>query len=185
MLNLEPGVCSEEVATESERESLTAPGVEAKPQGGQEKRPRRKHPGRNELPEHLARIDEIIACTPGQCQCGRCGKETAVIGYEQTELLDVKPAEYYVRVIKREKRACKSCNGQGVETAAAPERICPKSVLSDNVIIDLVVSKYVSAQPTPSCVCAESRVRLGTCGNKTSQRGRGGSSWCANRKRAA
>jgi hypothetical protein len=52
-----------------------------------------------------------------------------------------------VRVIKREKRACKRCEQQGVQTAAAPERILPKSVLSDNVIIDLVVSKYCDAKP--------------------------------------
>ena len=64
-----------------------------------------------------------------------------------TEVLDVRPAEYYVRVIKREKRACKRCEEQGVQTAAAPERIQPKSVLSDNVIIDLLVNKYADAKP--------------------------------------
>jgi transposase len=62
-------------------------------------------------------------------------------------VLDVRPAEYFVRVIKREKRACKSCEEQGVQTAAALERILPKSVLSDNVIVDLIVSKYCDAKP--------------------------------------
>jgi hypothetical protein len=107
LLDLEPGVSSEEIAAESEREPLTAPDAETKPQGEQEKKPRRKHPGRNELPGHLARVDQIIACTPDECKCGQCGKETAIIGYEQSEVLDVKPAEYFVRVVKREKRACK------------------------------------------------------------------------------
>ena len=62
-------------------------------------------------------------------------------------MLDVKPAEYFVRVIKREKRACKQCEEQGVRTAAAVERIAPKSLLSDNVIIDLLVNKYCEATP--------------------------------------
>jgi hypothetical protein len=32
-----------------------------------------------------------------------------VIGYEQSEQLDVKPAEYFVSVIKREKRVGQTC----------------------------------------------------------------------------
>ena len=143
LLDLEPGVSSEEIEAESQREGLVA-GVSApKPAG----KPRRKHPGRNELPAHLERVEQVIACTADQCVCGRCSKQTDVIGYEETEVLDVRPAEYYVKVIKREKRACRSCEEQGVQTAAAPGRILPKSVLSDKVIIDLVVSKYADAKP--------------------------------------
>jgi transposase len=146
LLDLEPGVSSEEVETESQREPLVAP-AEDKPQEQPNNKPRRKHPGRNELPSHLKRVDEPICCTAEQCICGQCGKQTSVIGYEETEVLDVRPAEYSVRVIKREKRACRQCEVQGVQTAAAPERILPKSVLSDNVIIDLIVSKYCDAKP--------------------------------------
>jgi len=36
---------------------------------------------------------------------------------------------------------------QGVATAAVPERIAPKSIFSDEVIIDFVVSKYCDALP--------------------------------------
>ena len=146
LLDLEPGVSSEEVEAESQGEPLAAQ-AEDKPQGEQERKPRRKHPGRNELPAHLERIEEIVACTPEQCTCGQCGKQTKVIGYEEAEVLDVRPAEYFVRVVKREKRACENCEEQGVRTAAAPERILPKSVLSDNVIVDLLVNKYADAKP--------------------------------------
>lgn len=145
LLDLEPGVSSEEVEAESEREPLAAP-AEDKQQDHTQKS-RKKHPGRNELPLHLKRVDQIIACSAEQCVCGQCGKQTSVIGYEETEVLDVRPAEYFVRVMTREKRACKSCEVQGVQTAAAVERILPKSVLSDNVIVDLIVSKYCDAKP--------------------------------------
>ncbi len=148
LLDLEPGVSSEEVEAESQREPLAAPANTAETAGPQPAgKPRRKHPGRNELPLHLKRVDEVIACTASQCVCGQCGKGTTIISYEETEVLDVRPAEYFVRVIKREKRACKKCEEQGVQTAAAPERMLPKSVLSDNVIIDLVVNKYCDAKP--------------------------------------
>jgi transposase len=146
LLDLEPGVSSEEVEAESESDPLTTPD-EDKPQDQPKNKPRRKHPGRNELPSHLKRVDEIVACTAEQCVCGQCGNTTTVIGYEEAEVLDVRPAEYFVRVIKREKRVCKGCEEQGVRTAAVPERILAKSVLSDNVIIDITVNKYCESTP--------------------------------------
>ena len=149
LLGLEPGVSSEEVAAESEREPITAnqSAGEADQEQKPATKPHRKHPGRNELPAHLRRVEQIVACTREQCLCGQCGKQTQVIGYEETEVLDVRPAEYFVAVIKREKRACRQCEEQGVQTAAAPERIVPKSLLSDRVIIDLVVNKYCMSLP--------------------------------------
>jgi transposase len=146
LLDLEPGVSSEEIEAESQREPLAAQ-AEDKQQGEQEKKPRRKHPGRNELPSHLERIEEIVACAAEQCKCGRCGAETRVIGYEETEVLGMKPAMHFVRVIKREKRACASCIEQGVATAPAPERIAPKSILADETIISILINKYCDALP--------------------------------------
>jgi transposase len=142
LLDLEPGVSSEEIEAESEREPIPA-----KTEDKTESKPRRKHPGRQTLPAHLERVEQIVACTAEQCTCGQCGKETAVIGYEETEVLDVRPVEYFVTVIKREKRACRGCEEQGVQIAAVPERIVAKSLLSDQVIVDLVVRKYCEAMP--------------------------------------
>ena len=42
-----------------------------------------------------------------------------MIGYEQSEQLDVEPAKYFVLVTKREKRACRSCEEGGVVGGAA------------------------------------------------------------------
>ena len=148
LLDLEPGVSSDEI----EREVASGPLPEC-PGNTQEtrtptekQRARRNHPGRNELPAHLERVEQIIACTAEQCTCGKCGKETRIIGYETTEVLSKKPAEYFVSVIRREKRAC-SCEEYGVATAAVPERIAPKSIFSDDVIIDFLVGKYCDSVP--------------------------------------
>ena len=143
LLDLEPGVSSEEVEAESEREPLQP----ETPQNETASKPHRKHPGRQELPAHLKRVEEIVACTPEQCNCGQCGKQTTVIGYEETEVLDVRPAEYFVKVIRREKRACRDCEERGVATAPLPERIVAKSVLSDQMIIEAVVAKYCASLP--------------------------------------
>jgi transposase len=70
-----------------------------------------------------------------------------VIGYETSEQLDVEPAKYFVRVTKREKRACKDCEEQGVQSAPLPARIIDKGLASDRVVIDTVVSKYANHVP--------------------------------------
>lgn len=152
LLDLEPGVSSDEI--ELEVASGPLPGCPESTQENRtptqkQQRARRNHPGRNELPAHLERVERIIACTPEQCICGKCGKETRLFGYETTEVLSKKPAEYFVTVIKREKRAC-DCEQQGVVTARVPERIAPKSIFSDEVILDFLVGKFCDSVPIQS-----------------------------------
>jgi transposase len=147
LLDLEPGVSTEEIEAESQREPLTeSPGSNTEEEK-QPKKNRKPHPGRNDLPAHLERIDKFIVCTPEQCICGRCGTETSVIGYESAEVLDMKPVEFFVTVIKREKRACGHCIENGVQTAPVATRIVSKTLFSDAVAIDFVVRKYCDATP--------------------------------------
>jgi transposase len=139
LLELEPGVSAAEVQAESERAQLQLPLRKSMQ--------RREHPGRQQLPEHLERVVEVITCSAEQCLCGQCGKETTVIGYDQSERLDVEPARYFVRLTKREKRACKACEEQGVKSAALPAQIIEKCLATDRVVIDTVVSKYADYLP--------------------------------------
>ncbi len=53
-----------------------------------------KHPGRQHLPANLPRVERVLPCTPDQRVCKRCGKETVVIGYEESSQLNVEPAKY-------------------------------------------------------------------------------------------
>lgn len=131
----EPGVAADEVEAEARREPVAkAPPRERKP-----------HPGRERLPENLPRVEEVIACD-GQA-CKACGKDTAVIGYDESEQLDVEPARYFVRVVKREKRACRCCGQGTVVMAALKPRIVEKGLASDAVVIQTVVSKYCDHMP--------------------------------------
>jgi transposase len=63
LLGIEPGVSHVEVQAESEREPLPA-STNRKP---------RPHPGRQELPADLPRVERVIACAPEQCTCSACG----------------------------------------------------------------------------------------------------------------
>ena len=123
LLGLEPGVSNVEVQAESLREPLPA-STNRKP---------RPHPGRQELPADLPRVERVIACAPEQCTCSACGQPTTVIGYDISEQLDVEPAKYFVVMTKREKRACKHCEEGGVAAAPVPARIVEKGLVSDQV----------------------------------------------------
>ena len=135
LLEQEPGVSATELKAESERAQLQLPL----------RRPKQT-PARQSLPAELPRIEQLIACSGQECICRACpGK--VLIGYESAEQLDVEPAKYFVRVTKREKRACPHCPEQGVACAPLPARIIEKSLASDRVIIDTVLRKYADHLP--------------------------------------
>ncbi len=89
LLELEPGVSSLEVQVDSERPPEPS---------GSKKPAKRKHPGRQQLSADLPRRERILRCTPEQCSCRTCGQQTTLIGYEESEQLDVEPAQYFVRI---------------------------------------------------------------------------------------
>ena len=131
----EPGATLDEVEAETQRAPLTA----APP------RERKPHPGRQRLPENLPRIEEVVRCAEQTCR--QCGAETALIGYDESEQLDVEPARHFVRVIKREKRACRCCEKGAIAMAPLPPRIVEKGLASDRVVVETVVAKYADHLP--------------------------------------
>jgi transposase len=137
LLELEPGVRAEEVQAESEKAQLQLPL----------RSPRKEGHGRGNLPAHLPRVEQIIVCTEEECVCGSCGRQKVVIGYESSEQLDVEPAKYFVRVTKREKRACQHCPEGGVVCAPAPVQVIDKSLATDRLVIETIVSKYLDHLP--------------------------------------
>lgn len=129
----EPSTTRDEVEAEARRERLTRTP----------EREHQSHPGRKPLPENLPRVTSVIACQ--ERTCTSCGEETAIIGYDESEQLDVEPARYFVRVTKREKRACRRCST--VTAAPLAERIVEKGMASDAVVIHTVIAKYCDHLP--------------------------------------
>ena len=141
LLELEPGVKPEEVEAEAglppEVKNAT-PSPEAAP---------KKSPVRKPLPANLQRVERIIPCNEADCQCGQCGGEKHVIGYETSERLTLKPVEYYIEVTKREKRACAKCEELGVSVAPVPASIIEKGIFSDRLVVDVTIKKYLEHLP--------------------------------------
>ena len=128
LAEVEPSASGEEVEAEARRQPLPQrPSAERKP-----------HPGRRSLPENLPRMEQVLGCAEANCR--RCGAETSIIGYDESEVLDVEPARYFVRVTKREKRACGKC--AIVAMAELAPRIVEKGLASDAVVIQTVIAKY-------------------------------------------
>jgi transposase len=133
LLEEEPGASAAEVEAESHREPMTPEAL---------RRPK-PHPGRQTLPATLPRVEKIVAC--GDPHCQKCGAKTTVIGYDESEQLDMEPVRYFVRVTKREKRACPAC--ARVQMPAAAPRIIEKGLASDRVVVATVVNKYCDHVP--------------------------------------
>jgi transposase len=131
----EPGTSVDEVEAEARRTPLT----EAPP------RQRRSHPGRRPLSKDLPRVEQVVPCP--QQTCAQCGSETAVIGYDESEVVDREPARYFVRVTKREKRACRCCTAGTVSMPPLPPRIVEKGLAADGIVVDTVVAKYADHLP--------------------------------------
>lgn len=137
LLFQEVSVTAGEVRQEAER-----PEPQKQVRLPQSTKPRAGHPGREPLPEHLERREELLPCRPEDCRCAKCGAERPVIGYETREELACEPARFWVRVIKREKRGSHCLDEQGVVTAPVAAQIVPKGKLSNEFIIEVLVRKY-------------------------------------------
>jgi len=138
LLEEEPGVSQPEVQAESERE---------KPAARSASRAKGSHPGRQSLPASLPRVERLIPCTAAQCVCSHCQKQTAVIGYDESEHLELEPAKYFVVLTRREKRACSHCTEGGVMAAPLPVRIIDKGLVSDRIVIETLIRKYCDHLP--------------------------------------
>ena len=135
-LELEPGVTREEIAGEAAQPAR------------KKKRPSRPAPhGRAPLPAHLPRVEEIVRVPEEQRPCPTCQCPKCCIGYDVSEVLDLKPVELFVRVIKTEKLACPAPPENGVASAPAAARIVPGGKLSAAFLIDALLKKYQLHQP--------------------------------------
>ena len=150
LLDLEPGVQEAELAAEVglalADKTLPEAGRLEQEQAAQLKRkkpgtPRysQVHPGRHDLPAHLPRVEVILPCLEAA--------QGELVGYETKEELVIKPAEFFVRVLKREKRVIQCGHRRTVATAACPGRIVDKGQMANETVVELVVRKYADYLP--------------------------------------
>jgi transposase len=121
-------------------------GVEGEPSTDQKATVERKPPQRNRgaLPAHLPRVEIVIDVEDKRCPC--CGGAMHVIGEDVAEMLDVVPAQYRVKVIRRPRYGCRGCEGAVVQ-APAPERPLTGGIATEAVLAQVLVAKYSDHLP--------------------------------------
>jgi len=107
-------------------------------------RSEKRRAGRGSLPDHLPRIDMVIEPEETACPC--CGSAMHVIGEDQSQRLDVIPAQYRVIVTHRPKYACRACEGKVVQ-AAAPAHLIEGGLPTERLVASVLVAKYADHTP--------------------------------------
>jgi len=107
--------------------------------------------GRKPLPESLPRVEVVHDIGEEEKLCG-CGRDLVCIGREQSEKLDIIPAQ--IRVIRhvRLKYACRGCEGSenegpAVTIAPAPAQMIPKGIASEGLLAYLLTAKFCDGLP--------------------------------------
>jgi transposase len=106
----------------------------------------RKPPLRNRgaLPAHLPRVEVVIDVEDKRCPY--CGGAMHVIGEDVAEMLDVVPALYQVKVIRRPRYGCRGCESAVVQ-APAPERPLTGGMATEALLAQMLVAKYSDHLP--------------------------------------
>jgi transposase len=99
---------------------------------------------RGALPPHLPRVEVVIDVEDKRCPC--CGGAMHVIGENVAEMLDVVPAVYQVKVIRRPRYGCRGCEGAVVQVPA-PERPLTGGMATEALLAQVLVAKYSDHLP--------------------------------------
>ena len=116
------------------------------PHAPKRKKSRRgRHPGRAALPAHLERVAEVNFVPPALRICPLCGAEMCTVGHSMCEVLDVRPAELFVRQRLDERVACP--NDDTIVSAATPPELVERGKLGATLIVESLADKYLEHQP--------------------------------------
>lgn len=109
------------------------------------KKSKKKSPtphGRSQFPASLPRVEHIIAVPDDERACKICGATKQCMGHAVSERLDYVPAVISVVQEKREKLACKPCQGS-ISIAPAAPHLIEKGLVTEGLLAHVVVSKYI------------------------------------------
>jgi transposase len=110
----------------------------------QKRRAARLQRNHGALPSHLPRYEIVIDVAHDACPC--CGGALHAIGELRTEQLDIVPSQLRVRVTRRPRYACRTCEG-AIVVASAPERPIDGGMATEAMIVHVVVSKFCDSLP--------------------------------------
>ena len=120
----------------------------AKTNGGRPDTPKppKQPPVRRPPPPGLRRVENPIPVPEGERACPNCGGERKCIAHETTPVIDLRPAEVYVRLDIREILACPPCEGE-LQRAPMGDKVVTGGAYGSTLVADLIVGKYKKGLP--------------------------------------
>jgi transposase len=110
------------------------------------KRSRRgRHPGRGALPAHLDRVPEANQVPVDMRVCPKCGSTMTTVGHSMCEILDVRPAQLFVRQRYDERVACPV--DDTIVSAPTPDQLVERGKLGRTLIVESLADKFLEHQP--------------------------------------
>jgi transposase len=109
------------------------------------KKKRPGHPGRAGFPKHLERVPEVNPVPADLRTCPLCGEEMQTVAHSMCEILDVRPAELFVRQRLTERVACP--NDDTIVSAPTPPELVERGKLGTTLIVESLADKYLEHQP--------------------------------------
>src|SRR5918993_855119 len=106
--------------------------------------PRLRRRNLGALPAHLPRVEVLVDLEDKSCPC--CGGSLHAIGEDTSEMLDLVPAQLRVKVIRRPRYGCRTCEEVMVQ-APAPERPITGGMASEALLAHVLVAKYADFLP--------------------------------------
>ena len=139
------------VATEVKGEQIGTAAQQPKRARGQQ--PGYVGHGRKSYP-HLPVIEEVHDLKDSQKACPRCGKPYPPFpGTEDSELIEIEVKAYRRKIRRVRYRAGCSCKGtSGIISAAAEDKLIPRSNLGISIWEHLLVEKYLYQRPLNKCL---------------------------------
>lgn len=114
-------------------------------QSGADKPPRkRRQRNLGDLPASLPQIEVIVDLDNKTCFC--CGGTLHQVGETVTKMLDMVPAIFRVKVIRRPRYACDACDTPIVQ-APAPPRPIDGGMATEALVAHVLVGKFVDHLP--------------------------------------
>jgi transposase len=118
---------------------------------GEKRDPERKRDGiakrrasRGALPADLPRVE--VTLTPKDTSCPCCRAAMTEIGHDESQRLDMIPAQYRVLVTRRPKFACRTCEGVVVQEPA-PARLIEGGIPTEALVANVMVSRFADHLP--------------------------------------
>jgi transposase len=120
----------------------------AKDNGGrpEQSKPPKQPPVRRPLPPGLRRINNPIPVPAEERPCPTCGKDRRCVFHETTPVIDLKPAEVFIRLDIREVLGCDDCDAELVR-APMGDKVVNGGAYGSALVADLIVGKYKRGLP--------------------------------------